>query len=455
MKTIEVVGYSSIEEYNFDKGFDVCQKDIQVAKEKLEDFCDNNLFGQYFTYITLKNDKIIFNRDDRMYDKFLIGKNDDKNIKEGVYTLEKTRTSSNMFDDNEKEIMTFEIKNEDDYGKGLFETMIDKDVCDYIEQEYENYMTMIEKKHKIRLPYSLRVEIKPLIYYYNMTKQEVIDDVLSSNKAKIDNELKIKLEEEQEKSQIEEQRIREEKDFKEKDIIELYRNNSNIKNVFDKNKAMVTHYKPLDTPISRFNFKSLDYMNSKSLIKRNKISNMQDRDRVKSLVENDCSVRYDEYDEDKQEWDTKIDVDIENRTFNGVKVARAKINFLINRICDYYEKDIDKYKNKDYIEQLNKLSGVKVDVCDIDFIKADRKYDIPIGVDIIDKDNFIVNIFNEKKVIEWNTLKEHLITGRDVCRRLSKSKTIKFLLALGLTTEQIKTNIDRVRILHKLKGNKE
>ncbi len=129
---------------------------------------------------------------------------------------------------------------------------------------------------------------------------------------------------------------------------------------------------------------------------------------------------------------------------NGVRIRKNKVKFVLNRI--------NKDTTKTEIKYLNKLTGMKSDLFNLESIDI-NEIKVNIKFLIINEDNFKVDLFGVKKDFDWNTLKGFFFCGRSISSNFSTKQIIDFAVNFGLTKQDVYDYLKRVVMVNEL--NKE
>lgn len=153
---------------------------------------------------------------------------------------------------------------------------------------------------------------------------------------------------------------------------------------------------------------------------------------------------------DKQENYTKQDKDVngnwnikysvtfgaDNIKVNGTIVPKSRLRFILHRLMENPNIDIDLYKQ---------LTAMKIDLLNLKELHFDSSVygdgiNIPIKFEIVDNDSFKVTLFEKTKGITWNKCKDLFYSGgtsRSVNRWMGASKLTEFSDYLGIRDEML------------------
>jgi hypothetical protein len=433
MRTINLKYYSNLEDYNFDNGFDITQEDINGLIESEH----NSLFDVEVVHITKKGNRILFK--EKGYSSFFVGLCDDDNIQSGYYL----RSKLNCLNDNNYQLEIYDIE---EVGIDFIKLIQDKSECEIFEIKLNDYHRQLNNTNNFYISNRLGIFTNYRDFLdTKMTKDEIFNKIRTEFYNDLNNQI-----EEHKKQKIEEEKENDE----DKKILQQIENGENFtiengmnKYVYDiSNNSMTCYYNGTKTEIVKY--KSLDYFKRKIIYKLTKPTRFNiSKSSLNRYVEAEISFGYYEVINENgcETIKNTIKIDFENLLFNGVKVAKGKIKFLFNRACG----DWDKYKDKKYVEMLNRLSGIRVDILDMNKIEVD-KLNFDISFNLIDKNTYKINFMTKDIILDWNNIKEHFVSGMSINRWYSKTSFIKMCRTLGIEEEIIAKQIKKVKILKQL-----
>ena len=442
MKKIEFVKYHSLEDYQFDVGFDLTEEEFKDVKSEKR----NTLFEQSILYIKNVNGRLLILDGHSFY---ITTSNNDFDLESGYYVVDEDRYG-------DKDKYNHIILEEEDLGEGLYSLILDTDVCDNMIEQFRDYES--KKRNEVNVSVWFGSDYTPEDWredFKELSKDTIIEQLKDRHKTDIDKQIEDKIKDEEERKAKENEidivtnKINKRLDF------EIETANSKISYVVANNT--LTFYTKANTPTHRLTFSSFTYFKDKLGNSLYTVKRLTGNSQIQDyLSNNEISFKYEKYEDDglgNGKFKTMVELDFENNRFNGFKVAKNKIRFLMNRAVE--DKFDDKYKDKKTIELLNRLSGIKVDVLDMDKLEVASKFDFYISISLHDRETFKVKFMGVEKLVEWNILKENLTYGSSVSRYISKSKLLKFCKALEIPNDVIEQQIKKTKILHKLKGENQ
>ncbi len=258
-------------------------------------------------------------------------------------------------------------------------------------------------------------------------------------------------EEEKEEEEIKRKRKEEEKkknvDFKKKDVCVIGDINIDGKEVIINNIKFILKKKVN---------KIFDYS---FFTNYNYVGSIED-----NLIRNEKNFIREEKNEETDEWEKKYEItferdkkkeiiaELENKKFNtlnkinGIKVNRAKINFVLARI--------GKDTTKEKIKLLNKLTRMKCDISELKNI-ACANHRININISLVDENNFEVEFINQIKKVDWDFIKDWFFSGRSIYGNFDKRKSLLLIKELGIPKEKFYTYLKNVVLIKELEEDKK
>ena len=201
---------------------------------------------------------------------------------------------------------------------------------------------------------------------------------------------------------------------------------------------------------------TFEYLNKRDLYGSSTINRIEDfligkEESYKKEIEDTKKVWNKEYKVDfNRDKKKEIVASLENKKYyteikiNGVKISKAKIFFVLNRI--------NKNTKKEYIKLLNKITGMKVDILNLKQIEGSGYKNIDIEISLIDKDTFKVKFLNKTKKVNWDFLKTHFFYGssRSIRRLFSVKEIIEFIEKLGIKKQDLYNHLRKIKITEEL-----
>ena len=247
------------------------------------------------------------------------------------------------------------------------------------------------------------------------------------------------LEEEKKEKKEDEER---EKEFKEKSIgkfsafevdkniliIEFYQGKNIF--IFKKNVNELFDYDVFDN--ERVGFSDISNLSSfENYIIKNKIDYTKEKQK-----EGKEKIKLYDLEFEKKEDYPKI---------KGVRIPQNKIGFILSRIR--------KEQTKEQIELLKKLTGMKIDLLNLNEISC-AGHTIEISISLIDENNFEIEFMNKKEKLDWETLKEFFFCGgssRSVNSFLGKKTIFDLCKLFGLSKIEVFDYLKKLKMLEELK----
>ena len=253
----------------------------------------------------------------------------------------------------------------------------------------------------------------------------------------------IKIEIEEKKKSLEEEKIIEEnkekkintskEKFKEKGSLELER----IK--INKNKIVISFDRRY---VFKKNINEIFNYNELLLLDYRWLSELDIYEKFKEK-----SADYIKEDLEGNKWNKNYEIKFGDGKvkINGVKITTSRMPVVINN----YYKNI----SKEGLKLLNKLSLMKIEILEMKDIKC-RNVDLDINVSFIDDNTFKIKIMNITKQVSWELIKKYFFYGRSK-RNPSNSEIIKFIAELGIKKQDFYNHIRKIVLINELDDKNE
>jgi len=295
-----------------------------------------------------------------------------------------------------------------------------------------DWKVLLSKVNKLGyLNYGEKIDYENIDYFKVDFVEEYIEKII---KQREDEKI------ESEKRTINQQKEREEKQSSEE---ETYNKDSKFKNPnlkVDGKKITFLGY------LKRIKFeKNVNKILTYEFVNR-LASDSEDKNIIEYLINNDINFKV--FKEENGSEILKFSIRFENKKvyMNENRIQRAKIRFIENKLNNFDDESI---------KQLNKLSGMKVDLLNTKNINLNSVGDIPIKIDFESVDEFKVNLMGKEKIINWEILKKTFFyegTSRSICRYHYIKAFMEFTESFGIEKQDCYDYLKRIVMLKNLEG---
>jgi len=320
MKKIKFKKYGEIDDYHFDKGFDLTKEEIEVLKDE-----ENELFKQSLNYVLNHNGKLLVKNE---YRSFFCSEEDNYSLPSGKYMIRFGHR-------NDNNIVEHDIYEDEDTSEGCLELLKDTYTSSMVVNQLDDYRRKREHEESLNQIWigSDMITDDWKTAFQNMTKEEIIEQIKDTYKQKIEEKIEEEKTEkkEREKDEISVKEV--ETKFAERENFEYEKDNSKWGFNYTEYSLTYTRHKKKQFKVK---FKTLEDFERLYVNGIYYITSMTSGHDIKyRIADNKISFKWFVYstnDLGEEEERTIVEMDFDNNKINGVKVSKSKMNFLFNNV---------------------------------------------------------------------------------------------------------------------------